>query len=117
MQVEAILRRMSPKDLVNMLIIENMSPKAREFIDTTPPEPIATKSPRAHNHMSPTCGAATGADKRKRLADNPDALQAIRDMWQSGEHNGAKIAREIGYPRATVAENIKKMKDKGDLPG
>jgi hypothetical protein len=61
---------------------------------------------------------STGPDvsqKRKRLSDNPDALQQIRDMWNTGEHNQAEIARRIGRHRATVHDNIKQLKAKGEL--
>lgn len=55
--------------------------------------------------------------KRKRLADNPGALKQIKTLWQSTPRPSfAKIAAEVGYPKATVAENVKRMRAKGDLP-
>jgi hypothetical protein len=53
--------------------------------------------------------------KRRILTQDQNALQKIRDMWQAGEHNAAKIAKEIGYAKATTWENIKKMKAKGEI--
>lgn len=49
LQVEAISRGMSPKEMVNTLILEAMSPKSREFIH----EPMSTMSPCTHEPMSP----------------------------------------------------------------
>jgi hypothetical protein len=123
LQVEAITRRMSPKDLVNMLIMESLSPMAREFMESKPhdtviSQPIATKEPMSPSPHEPMRRAATVADisqKRKRLADNPSALQQIKTLWAEGVHNGTEIAKRINYPKATVAEHIKKMRDKGEL--
>jgi hypothetical protein len=53
--------------------------------------------------------------KRMKLKDNPGALAKIKEMWASGQKNQAEIARAIGYAKATTAENIKRMKDKGEL--
>ena len=50
-----------------------------------------------------------------RLVDDLQAIEKIKKLWNSGHRNGAEIAREVGYPRATVNENIKKLKAKGDL--
>lgn len=161
LQVEAITRHMSPKDLVNALILESISPKAREFMepdahepitmkitrepdhepehrtvqvirepeqesahitaqivrkpDTTTPRHIATKEPMSPQPHDTKCGAVPAIEKRKRLADNPDALEQIKALWSGGLHNGTEIAKRIGYPKATVAENIKRLKEKGEL--
>jgi hypothetical protein len=112
LQVEAVIRSMSPKDLVNMLIMAGLSPKAREFMIG---QPIATKEPISPQPHNTICGAPTVAGKRKRLADNPNALQAIKDMWKAGERNQAEIARQIGYHRATVFDAIQRMKKAGEL--
>jgi hypothetical protein len=114
---------MSPKDLVNMLIIENMSPKAREFMeprphDTAIPQPIAANEPLSPSPHEPIRRAANVADipqKRKKLADNPNALTKIKTLWNSGQRNQAEIARQIGYHRATVNDNIQKMIEAGEI--
>jgi DNA-binding MarR family transcriptional regulator len=36
-------------------------------------------------------------------------------MWASGQKDQAEKARAIGYARATTVENIKRMKEKGEL--
>jgi uncharacterized membrane protein len=53
--------------------------------------------------------------KEGRLVDDLQAIEKIKELWNSGHRNGAEISREVGYPRATVNENIKKLKAKGDL--
>ena len=52
---------------------------------------------------------------KPKLTDNPQALQAIRDLWMSGERNQAAIARTVDYPRATVNENIRRMLSAGEM--
>jgi len=47
--------------------------------------------------------------------DDLEAIAKIKEMWNSGIHNQTKIALEIGYPKGTVTENIRKMIAKGDL--
>ena len=53
--------------------------------------------------------------KKGRLVDDLEAIAKIKEMWNSGIHNQTKIALEIGYPKGTVTENIRKMIAKGDL--
>jgi hypothetical protein len=46
--------------------------------------------------------------------DNSELKSQKCGIW-AGVHNRAEIARQIDYPKATVAENIKKMKARGEL--
>ena len=140
LQVEAISRRMSPKDLVNMLIMDNLSPKAREFMESSPqdtanPETIATKEPMAPSPHDPMCSVVAVVDishdavngnrltintnnkpKRKRLAKDQAAIETIKELWeQSPRPNKAEIARAIGYPATTTSDMIKRLKEKGKL--
>ena len=52
---------------------------------------------------------------KPKLTDNPQALQSIRDLWRSGVRSRAAIGREVGYPKSTVAENIRRMIEAGEL--
>ena len=112
---------MSPKDLVNILIMEGLSPKAREFMDAKPhdpmiPQPIATETPENPKPDDTRGDAVHVADKRKRLADNPDALEKIMGMWnQCPRPSIHQIATAINYPPTTVGENVKRMRGKGEL--
>lgn len=54
--------------------------------------------------------------KRLKLSKNPEAIAKIKELWNSTPRPSLnEIAKTIDYPKATVAENIKKIKDKGDL--
>lgn len=115
---EAILQDTTPKDLVTMWIMDNLSPKTREFItpeDHSPMIPTPQK-PKQESKASINADIPQQPQKKKgRLADNLDAIAKIKEMWNSGNRNGAEIARQIRYPKATVNENIKKLKNKGEL--
>jgi len=54
-------------------------------------------------------------EKKKRLFQNPQALEEIKRLWEGGQRNQAEISRAIGYDRATVNDNIRKMIKAGEL--
>lgn len=54
-------------------------------------------------------------EKRKRLFQNPQALEEIKRLWEGGQRNQAEISRAIGYDRATVNDNIRRMIKAGEL--
>lgn len=112
LQAEGILRHKTAREIATEAILSHVSKEAISFIDHVD---IATKRPSDHKTTREKCGALPVVDRRKRLADNPDALQQIKDMWTSGEHNQAEISRRIGYHRATVNDAIKRMKNAGEL--
>jgi biotin operon repressor len=75
------------------------------------PKGNMTKGPKGPTAQIPDSSKA----KRQRLSQNQVALAKIKELWIAGEHNAGKIAKEIGYPKATTWENIKKLKEKGEL--
>lgn len=103
LKVWAAIEDMDPGDLAGRLILDHMPARVRDALGENAPSPSEGR------------GASPAIDKRKRLADNPDALQAIKDMWNAGERNQAAIARQIGYHRATVFDCIARMKKAGEL--
>ena len=100
LQAEGLVSGESLGDVLDRVVLKGISPKAREILSS-----IGESSVKVDKQKSNIA----------RLIDNPEALQAIKDMWRSGEQNRAEIARQIGYPKATVAENIKKMLEAGEL--
>jgi hypothetical protein len=116
LQIEAVLQHKTPREIATKAILGYISEKALSAIDHT------TDRPQDHKTSEDKADAGAVDDlphlqpqKRRKLADNPDALQQIKTLWQGGEHNAAQIAKAVGYPRGTVWENIKKMKEKGEL--
>lgn len=54
--------------------------------------------------------------KRPKLSESPMALKRIKELWEVTPRPLIReIAIEIGYPKATVADNIRKMKERGEL--
>ena len=53
--------------------------------------------------------------KKVRLFQNPLALAKIKELWEGGQRNQAEIARVIGYDKATVNDNIRRMLKAGTL--
>jgi hypothetical protein len=120
LQIEAVLRHKSTREIATEALLSHISREALSVLDhkTVMPEDIATKRPLDHKTTEDECGAVPVADipqKKRRLSDNPDALQQIGDMWKAGEHNQAEIARRIGYHRATVNDAIQRMMKSGEL--
>ena len=103
LKVWAALEDIDPGELAARLILSHIPARVRDALREKAPLP------------SEECGASPAIGKKRRLSENPDALEQIRQMWKDGEHNQAEIARRIGYHRATVNDTIKRMKEAGEL--
>jgi hypothetical protein len=133
LQAEGILQHKTAKEIATAAILSYVSKESINFIDhqtirptkDTLPDDIVTVGPEDITTLGPQdkiteveCTVVNAEDapqKKKRLADDSNAIAKIKEMWQAGVHSAAKIAKNIGYSRATVSENIKKMKEKGEL--
>lgn len=103
LKVWAALEDIDPGDLAARLILTHMPARVRDALRENAPLP------------SEECGAVPASGKKRRLSENPDALEQIRQMWRAGQRNQAEIARQIGYHRATVFDAIARMKEAGEL--
>ena len=110
LKAEALVRHDNLKSTLASMVMENLSPEAREVLKCIRDK----KSPKANMDIMP-CGPVAVDAKKRRLSENPDALEQIRQMWKDGEHNQAEIARRIGYHRATVNDAIQRMREAGEL--
>ena len=53
---------------------------------------------------------------RKKLLEEPKAIATIKEKWnQEPRPSLQEIADEVGYPKSTIADNIKKMQARGEL--
>lgn len=110
LNIQAAIEGRSIVDVLSNLVMKNLSPEARRAIDAIQPErQIVTMA------KHPECGMSDVAEKRPKLSANPDALSRIQELWLAGEHNSVVISQDIGYPRATTWENIKRLRDQGKL--
>lgn len=100
LQAEGLVCGESPAAVLERLVCGGISPTARGIL-TTIGQPVAkAEKPKV---------------TKPKLTDNPQALQAIRDLWRSGVRSRAAIGREVGYPKSTVAERIRAMLAAGEL--
>lgn len=100
LQAEGLVSGENPGAVLERVVSGGISQKAREILTTIGETTAKAEKPKSD---------------KARLTDNPQALQAIRDLWRSGERNQAAIARTVDYPRATVNENIRRMLAAGEL--
>ena len=136
LSIQAAIERTSPGSLASRVIL-SYSQDAKQALQATGREyPSVTKSqapkegesqtsqegsshkPRAvvrEERRSPEKEAPKEGGKKVRLFQNPQALAEIKRLWEGGQRNQAEIARQIGYNRATVFDNIKRMIKEGTL--
>jgi len=100
LQAEGLVCGESPAAVLERLVSGGISQKAREVLSAI---------------GEPSAKAEKPDVTKPKLTDNPQALQAIRDLWQSGVRSRAAIGREVGYAKSTVAENIRRMLAAGEL--
>jgi len=134
LQVEAIARGVSPKELVNSLILAALSPRAYEFMspskdpipcthdpmipsshDTTTPETIATKTPITPADQGGAAIKSGEPQKGRRLSGDPDALARLKEMYRAGVRSPTVIGKAINYPRTTVSEMLSRLRERGEI--
>lgn len=124
LEVEAMLMGVSLKDAASKLIIKAACPKCKEILDimarpAKEPKDTTTQVPNVTIAQEPKDPKAQVPDspkaKRLRLSKNPEAIAKIKELWNSTPRPSInEIANIIGYPKATVGENIKKMQARGE---
>ena len=121
LQIEAVLRHKSTREIATEALLSHISRKALSVLDhkTVMPEDIATKRPLDQRTIEAAAIESSGPDvsqKRKRLADNPDALEQIKTLWtQSPRPSFAEMSKILHYPKSTIAERAKAMQKEGIL--
>lgn len=102
---------------------EAQTPREVSFQDPTMGESQTPQEGGSHNSRtvvrevgrSPERETPIEGEKKVRLFQNPQALAKIKELWEGGQRNQAEIARVIGYDKATVNDNIRKMLKVGTL--
>jgi len=110
LKVEALVRHDNLKNTISAMVLENLSPEAKEVLKCLR-DRNGPKGPKSNQE----CGASTAIEKTRQLSKNPDALEKIKTLWNEGERNRAEIARKIGYPKATTSAVISRMIKAGEL--
>ncbi len=127
LNIQAAIEQISPGLLASRLILA-YSKKAKQALqEREAPSEEGSLNPPEGGSQAPLEGErdrgsgeereapSEGRKKRPRLFQNPQALQDIKRLWEGGQRNQAEISRVIGYDRATVNDNIRKMIAAGEL--
>ena len=142
--IQAAIEQTTPGSLASRVIL-SYSQEAKQALQATgrmAPSTKEAQTPREVSFQDPTMGESQtpqegGSHKRRavvrevgrspereapkeegkkiRLSQNPQALAKIKELWEGGQRNQADIARAIGYPKATLNENIRRMIKAGTL--
>ncbi len=104
LEAEAILQRKTLKKLASELILQGISAKALKFVHEG-----------ALDHsQNPAKGSIS---RRKRLSDNREALEKIKQLWSMNPRPSVKeIASMVGYSEAAVKNQIRRLQESGELP-
>jgi len=127
LNIQAAIEQISPGLLASRLILA-YSKKAKQALqEREAPLEEGSLNPSEGGSQDPPEGErergregerkapSEGRKRRPRLFQNPQALEEIKRLWEGGERNQAEISRAIGYDRATVNDNIRKMIKAGEL--
>lgn len=120
---EAFLRCKTMKDVASEILAKHCSKEAIELSGKRGHILIKSdehrdEKPKEQKIEEPECrvlGAVDSKPAKRILAKDQTALAKIKELWESGEHNQAEIARQIDYSKSMVAENIRRMIKAGIL--
>lgn len=84
------------------------------------PNDMIAQQPDVTTSKEPDVTRAEGPNgpiaKRKRLSEDPIALAKLKEMCGlNPKPSLVAMGKELGYSKSTVADNIKKLKDRGEL--
>lgn len=99
LQAEGLVCGESPAAVLERLVSGGISQKAREVLSAIGEPSAKAEKPKVTKPDLP----------KARLFDNPAALEEVVRLAAAG-HSLRAISEKTGYARATIAENLKRMK-------
>lgn len=118
LQIEAVLRGMTVRDLATKAILSYISKEAITVLDhktyETSTDEVAEVKAKPVS-PAPTYVPPPRESRPKQLANDKDAIAHIYHLWTTTEKNYAKIATAVGRPRTTVEGLIKRHIKEGLL--
>ena len=138
LEIEAMLHGTNLKETASKLILKAACPKCIEILDimARPPEgtkeeepkgPITqeskgdkVKGPKGQRaqvrNVTKSQKPKSPKAKRKKLSEDTMALEQIKILWaRDPRPSYSEIGRELGYAKSTIADQIKHMKERGEL--
>ena len=104
--IQAAIEQTSPGSLASRVILSysQMLNRLSQATGREAPSVTESQDPKEGETSSPI-----KEGKKVRLFYNQQALTEIKRLWKGGLHNQAEISRIIGYDKATVNDNIRRM--------
>lgn len=130
LEVEAMLHGSSLKDTASKLILKAACPKCKEILDimARPPKDTREEEPKGQRAQDPNVISSNEPDvtraegpkspkaKRKKLSEDTIALAKLKELYSSDPRLSLiAMGKELGYSKSTIADNVKKLKGKGEL--
>jgi hypothetical protein len=110
--IQAALEMLPPGTLASRVILSYHSEEANQAL-------LAAAWREALPHKEPQKGISERKalkEAKPKLSQNTQALAKIKKLWsQTPRPSISEIAKEIDYPKATVADNIKRRAKTGEL--
>jgi hypothetical protein len=138
LEVEAMLHGTSLKDTASKLILKAACPKCIEILDimARPPKGTREDGPKNHLTQEPNVATAKVPDvtsaiepkgerakgskvpkaKRTKLSEDTLALAKLKELYgRKPRPSLIAMGKELGYSKSTISDNIKMLKEKGEL--
>jgi len=138
LEVEAMLHGSSLKETASKLILKAACPKCKEILDimSRPPKDTKEEEPNGPMAQSPKDtiaqepevihvkepdvtraeGPKSPKAKRKKLSEDTIALAKLKELYSSDPRPSLiAMGAELGYSKSTVSDNLRKLKEKGEL--
>lgn len=107
--VQAALEMLPPGSLASKMIL-SQAQEAKKALQVTGRVALIHREPQKKLSERKSLNAG-----KPNLYQNPQALARIKDLWaQTPRPTISEIAKELGYSKATIAENIKNMIKAGE---
>ncbi len=138
LEVEAMLHGTSLKDTASKLILKAACPKCIEILDimARPPKDTREEGPKGpkaqgtdrttHQRLDVTSTIEPKGErakepkvpkaKGKKLSEDTLSLAKLKELYRRDPRPSlVAMGAELGYSKSTVSDNIKKLKEKGEL--
>jgi len=135
LQVEAMLHNSSLKDTASKLILKAACPKCKEILDIMAHEPNGTitqehegeKAKGPNGTMSQESKVISAEETnvtmaqrpkgpKAKLYNDPLALTKLKELYNRNPRPSlVSMGKELGYSKSTIADNIRKLRVKGEL--
>ena len=116
LQAEALVRQVSIQVVMDNIILDHISPQAREILNTLgAPGPVDYATIAPDKPIEPASQQSTQAGRTRQLARDKAAVARIKELWTSTDLSITDIAVQVDAPRQTVDGLIKRLIDRREL--